>query len=143
MLLVHQGLYDGIELLIIDRVFLPSFVQLLTKVDNGVSFQTQYHLFLPPSHYKLLRKLLKNQVTLKLVPMSFFLILPRTPLQLLLTCKLPPFHAVRNGSHNGIESLNEPMVKYSQTVKTSNFINIGRFRPIPNNLHLLKVRNYR
>ena len=53
--------------------------------------------------------------------------------------KLPLFHAVSDGGHNGAKPLDELAIKGSEPMEASNFMNIFGLGPLHNCLNLLGV----
>ena len=53
--------------------------------------------------------------------------------------KLPLFHTISDGGHNGTKPLDESAIKEREPMKASNFMDIFRLGPIHNRLNLLGV----
>ena len=53
--------------------------------------------------------------------------------------KLPLFHAISDGGHNGAKPLDESAIKGSEPMEASNFMDISGLGPLHNRLNLLGV----
>ena len=53
--------------------------------------------------------------------------------------KLPLFHAVSDGEHDDTKPLDESVIKGSEPMKASNFMDIFGLGPLHNHLNLLRV----
>ena len=131
---------NGIKFFVICGVLFLSIIQFLTKISNWVALLTKYSSYTNTwgitFHFKNLGKIRETYDSC-LSHLLFYLI--ESLSSNFSPNKLPLFHTISDGGHNGTKPLDESMIKGSEPMKASNFMDIFRLGPIHNRLNLLGV----
>ena len=128
---------NGIKFFVICGVLLLSIIQFLTKISNWVALLTRHSLYTNTwgitFHLKRLGKI-KETHDRCLSHLLFYLI--ENLSSSFCPNKLPLIHAVSDGGHNGTKLFDESVIKGSEPMKASNFMDIFGLKPIHNRLTL-------
>ena len=131
---------NGIKLFVICGVLLLGVIQLFTEISNWVTLLTKYSPYTNTwgitFHFKRFGKI---RETHDKCLSHLLLYLIESLSSSFSSNKLPLFHVVSDGGHNGAKPLDELTIKGSKPMEASNFMDIFKLRPFHNRLNLLGV----